>query len=601
MRTICSSLLMALVLTSCATVPRPTDPEYKGAVPIGDNDYVVDVDYCDGSWIMSLTRQLSVIKGPGEHSSLYGMVNNVAEAIVVSEADTVFVASSRAGILRSINQGITFATMPGLDTVGKVRSLGKHANELVAIRVDGTVLRTERRRTWRFVEGVDSVSNVYRIGKWLLLHTMNGRLIAVDEQWALVDTLDKAFPNVQHPSVSADDTQIMAVANKMLYRVTIPRGTLRLDSVPLPADREWRGVSVLGSDVVLLAGRNEVWWGSFEEPLQIRSAVSGNTERRIVSMDLSEIGLVVGFRGTEQSVFLNIKNSNDWEPLLRATGLPVTDVIWTSRSGSDVFVGIRDGAMYRVATARRALLDIASPFNEMNILMVHGSYPNKLVTMYDGRILRLDSCTAEPTLIQTPIPFASGVRVMDASANTWFIHDAVKGLFRSTDEGSNWQNLPIPDTLGYPEVFYGSRNEMYLYASRALWYSSNDGKSWSSVLPKDDTAYAIRRLNDELVSVSFKGWKRIKSGKVVDIITPPVRLEDHRVFVFDIGGDVIAILTESALYVSNDRGVRWGSIAMSRESMFSYVRVSNDRVFAPLIGTGLMMFDVYSDRPDAAP
>ncbi|MBU3740711.1 MAG: hypothetical protein FGM24_00335 [Candidatus Kapabacteria bacterium] len=550
---------------------------------------------------MTQVKQVSEVKGPGMHTSLYGMVNNIVDVSIVSDADTVFVTSARDGVLRSMNQGITFAPMPGLDTLGKARALTRHAGELVAVRENGTVLRTEQRRAWRPVLGIDSIMCAYRVGVWLVLQTTNRKLIAVDERWATADTLDGALPDVKHPSVSSDDTQIMAVANKMLYRVTASDGKFRVDSVPLPSDREWRGVSVLGTDLVLLAGRNEVWWGTFDEPLQVRSAMSGTTDRRIVSMDLSDIGVVVGFRGTDQSVFLNIKNSNGWEPLFRAAGEAVNDVIWTYRSGGQVFAGVRDGGIYRLASDRRALLDVASPFNEINILSVHGTYPNKLVTMYDGRILWIESCRATPALIASPVPFSAGLRVLDASHDGWYIHDPVQGLFRTTDAGTSWTRPRLSDTLGYPEVLYALKNDLYLYASRALWYSSDDGTTWSCVLAKGDTAYAVRRIGGKLVSISFNGWNWIRRGRPLETITPPVRLEDHRVFLFEVGGNVMAILTESALYVSNDDGKTWGSIAMSRDAMFPYMHVAGDRVFTLLPGTGLMMFDVYSDRPDDTP
>lgn len=590
--------LTALILfCSCSSVKRPTDPEYHGAVPIGDNDFVVDMDYSNDEWIMTLTRQISAVKGAGEHTPLYRLVNNVTDAAVCIEADTVFVASPKEGILRSINQGITFEVLSGLDTLGKTKALLLHANELVALRSNGQVVHTLGRKSWKSLKGVNDILSLARVGNHVLLLRDSGDLLVLDPKFN-VNSLDGIeIPTNTRPFVSSDDTTAILLAGKMLYRARQTPAGIHVDSTTLPADREWRAVSVLGLNIALLAGRNEVWWGTFEEPMQIQSEVTGDNNKRIVGIELTEIGVVAGFRGTEHSVFLNIKNSNDWEGLFRITGQPVNDVIWMSRTGGTVVIGTREGGLYRVESTRRGLMDLGSPVNEMNILSVHGTYPNKLVTMYDGRILQIQHGRAEPLLIKTPLPHANGLHVMDAGSKAWYVEDPTTGLYASTDQGSSWNKVAVPDSIGYLEMFYGMSDHIYAFGTKRLWYSSNAGASWRTVFDAVDSVYASRRIGTELIVYTASGWRFVRNGRVVGEMSAPARAEDSRVFIFDASESVIAILTDSFLYVSNDRGKTWGSLKMSRESMFPYVRISNDRVFSPLPGMGLMMFDVYSDRP----
>lgn len=590
------SLIVAFVLLGCGTVKRPTEPEYQGAVPIGDYDVVVNMDYCDDAWIMTLVKQVSRVTGPGQHTSIYGMVNNVVDAAMIRDGDTLFAASPREGVLRSINQGITFAPMPGLDTVGKVRTMIPFAGEFVSLRQKGTLLRSVLRRDWTPLDTTSNAVEILRAGRMLVVVCNDGRLLVVDEQWKVSEYPVTVQPLVQAGAVSWDDSQAMILGGKTLYRVTQQGQGIRVDSMPLPTDREWRAVSVLADDIALLAGKNEVWWGSFDEPLQLRSMLEGENDKRIVSMELSDIGLIVGFRGTEQSVFVNIRNANSWEPLFRPSGQAVNDVLWISRSNGSVVLATRDGGMYLLASDRRMLLDIASPVNELTILGAHGSYPNKLITMYDGRVLHASTCSQQPALIKPPVPFAQGLRVLDASEDRWFVHDANQGLFASRDAGATWEHVNLPDSMGYLEMLVHVGKDIYAYGMRRMLHSSTDGRSWAAVFPSDDTVYTARRFGDELLVISHKGWSFVRNGKVNDRITPPAQIEDSRVFVFDVNNDIIALLTESTLYVSNDRGKRWGTLNMARESMFPYVRIANDRVFAPLPGTGLMMFDVYSDR-----
>lgn len=594
-------VLSALVmLCSCSSVHRPTDPEYQGAVPIGDNDYVVDMDFDSDEWVMTLTRQISSIRGAGEHTPHYRMVNNVADAAVCAVDDTLFVSSPKEGILRSINQGITFEVVPDLDSLGKATVLLRHGNEFVALRANKQVVHSVSRKAWKPLAELQAVQATGRVGTNILFVSDSGVMHILDPSFTLRRIDGIILPSSSRPVLSSDDTSTIVLAGSMLYRARETPSGIRVDSTPLPSDRDWRAVSVLGENIVLLAGRNEVWWGTFEEPLQVQSEVTGDKNKRIVGIELTSIGLVAGFRGTEHSVFLNIKNSNDWEGLYRIDGRPVNDVLWLSRSGGTVVIGTREGGIYRVATNRRALLDVGSPTNEMNILSVHGTYPNKLVTMYDGRILRISNSKAEPTLIGTPVPHTNGLHAADAGTEAWFVNDPTSGLHRTNDQGKQWSKVSIPDSIGYLEMLYGVNGDIYAFGSRRLWYSSNTGRSWRTIFEPRDTVYALRRMGDELIVYTIEGWRFVRAGVVTGEMTAPVELKDSRVSVFDASESVIAILTEEALYVSNDRGKSWGSLKMSRESMFPYVRVSNDRVFSPLPGMGLMMFDVYSDRPQPA-
>lgn len=590
-----------IVICSCSSVHRPTDPEYQGAVPIGDNDFVVDMDYSNDEWIMTLTRQISSVNGPGQHTPIYRLVNNVADAVVCTVDDTMFVTSPKEGVLRSNNQGITFFVMPGLDSLGRAKELALHGNELVALRSNGQVLRTMNRRTWQPMQQLPGIQTLGRVGRSTILLSDTGDVFVMDHSFNVRLLEGVAIPPSSRPLLSTDDTTVVILAGKTLYRARETSSGIRVDSTTLPSDREWRAVSVLGENIALLAGRNEVWWGTFDEPLQVQSQAAGDNNKRIVGIALTDIGVVAGFRGTDHSVFLNIKNSNEWSGLFRVSGQPVNDVLWLSRSGGSVAIGTREGGLYTVSANRRALLDVGSPINEMNILTSHGTYPNKLVTMYDGRILQITDSRAEPTLIGTPVPHTNGLHVADAGTEAWFVNDPTTGVHRSNDQGKQWSKVAIPDSIGYLELLYGVNGDIYAFGSRRLWYSSNTGTTWRTIFEPADTVYAMRRMGDELIVYTIEGWKFVRAGVVTGEMTAPVQLKDSRVFIFDASESVIAILTEAALYVSNDRGKTWGSLKMSRESMFPYVRVSNDRVFSPLPGMGLMMFDVYSNRPQPQP
>lgn len=595
------ALGLLVVICSCSTVQRPTDPEYQGAVPIGDNDYVVDMDFDNDEWVMTLTRQVSSVKGAGEHTPHYRMVNNVTDAAVCAVDDTLFVSSPKEGILRSINQGITFEVVSDLDSLGKATVLLRHGNEFVALRANKQVVHTVNRKAWKPLAGLQAVQATGRVGTNILFVSDSGVMHILDASFTLRRIDGIILPSSSRPVLSTDETISVVLAGSMLYRVRETASDFRVDSTPLPSDRDWRAVSVLGENIVLLAGRNEVWWGTFEEPMQVQSEVTGDKNKRIVGIELTNIGLVAGFRGTEHSVFMNIKNSNDWEGLYRIDGRPVNDVLWLSRSSGTVVIGTREGGMYRVATNRRALLDVGSPANEMNILSVHGTYPDKLVTMYDGRILRISKSKAEPTLISTPVQHTNSMQVLDAGPSAWYVQDPTTGLYTSSDRGTSWTRMSVTDSIGYLEVLYGMDDHHYAFGSRRLWYSQNNGSSWNAVFEPSDTVYTAQRIGEELLVYTAGGWRFVRNGRVTGEMSAPVRAEDSRVFIFDASESVIAILTESYLYVSNDRGKSWGSLKMSRESMFPYVRVSNDRVFSPLPGMGLMMFDVYSDRPQPAP
>lgn len=591
------AITLVSVLYSCSGVRRQTEPEYQGAVPIGDNDFVVDMDFSNDEWIMTLTRQISSVKGPGQHTSIYRLVNNVADAVVCTVEDTMFVTSPKEGVLQSNNQGITFFVMPGLDSLGRAKELAVHGNELVALRTNGQVLRTTNRKAWQPVQGLRGIQTFGRVGRNVILLSDTGDVFTMDGAFNVRLLEGVAIPTSVRPVLSTDDATAIILAGKTLYRARETSSGIRIDSTPLPTDREWRAVSVLGENIALLAGRNEVWWGTFEEPLQVQSQAAGDNNKRMVGIALTDIGVVAGFRGTEHSVFLNIKNSNEWSGLFRISGQPVNDVLWMSRSGGSVVIGTREGGLYAVSATRRGLLDVGSPVNEMNILSVHGTYPNKLVTMYDGRILRITESKAEPVLIKTPVPHTSGLHVLDGQKDAWYVNDPTTGVHKSEDQGLHWNNVAMPDSIGYLEVLYGMNDDLYAYGSRRLWYSSDVGASWKPVFNPSDTVYAARRMGAELIVYTIEGWKFVRDGDVSGTMSAPVELKDSRVFIFDASESVIAILTESYLYVSNDHGKTWGSLKMSRESMFPYLRVSNDRVFSPLPGMGLMMFDVYSDRP----
>jgi hypothetical protein len=590
-----SLISLSAIGVGCASSLRIPEPEYHGTIQVMNQEFPVNVDTCGDAWLMVTTQNLYNVVGHGIPSPLYRGVQNVPDALIARRGDTVYATSAKEGILMSDNAGRTFRVLPGTEGIGKMRSVTSLGSEIVTVDQRGTMKITERRSAWREIRGVANALAVFELG---------GRLLAINEAgvvfdgdgsgtWSPVATI--ITPTSENFDWSVYQDTAMIVSEASLYRITASGTSLRIDSARLPQGG-WRQISCYRNDVTLMRGRNEIWWGTFEEPLQVRIPMEGQFDQRVVSMELSSIGLVAGQRGTDHSLWLFIKNATTWEPLRTPDGLPVTEVLWVQRADTSIHIGTREGGLYTLDDQRFAVQKIAGNGPLMNIVRHVGSGSRSAITLIDGTILRLDQCGGSPRPINPPIPFRNGLQAM-CWQDRLYVHDAVDGLFASADDTKTWERIALPKEISNLEGVFEDDGRIYAYAHMGLWTTSNDGASWTRAVAASDTVFAVRSSGRDLLIFTTNGWSFVDDGEVTEQLSLPTDVRGSRSLNYEVAGDIVAVFTEKILYVSNDRGERWVEYAIAKESPFTEVRIVNDRMFGFVPQTGMLMFDVYSDRP----
>lgn len=594
-----SAIVVAVLAAACATTTRPPLPEYQGTVQVMNQEFPVNVDTCGNDWLLVTTENLYKVIGHGTPLPLYRGVNNVPDAMIARHGDTVYATSAKEGVLRSDNGGRTFVVMPNTTGVGKPRTICHHAGRIIIADQQGKMRSVGRAGTWAERSDIDSVLAVFDLQGNIIVVQEHGsvRSAVGDEPWKPL--LHIATPTSETFDWSVFRSTAVMVSDRTLYRIRVVGNALRVDSTQLP-ETGWRQVSCYGEDIVLMRGRNEIWWGTFDEPLAARVPMEGRFDQRVVNLELSSIGLVAGQRGTEHSLWWFIKNATTWEPLRTPDGLPVTEVLWLQRADTSLHIGTREGGFYTLDDRRLAVQKMAGNGPLMNILRHVGSGERSAISLIDGTILQVDQCGASPQPIDPPIPFRNGLQAM-GWFERFFVHDAVDGLFARNDNADEWKRIPLPSEMQNLEAIYEINGRIYAYALMGLWSTIDDGRTWSRSIDASDTVYAVRNSGRDLLIFSTTGWYWVDDGKVRGELQLPTDVRGSRSLNYETAGDVVAVFTEKLLYVSNDRGSRWTTFEIAKESPFTEVRIVNDRIFGFVPQTGLLMFDVYDDRAPRTP
>lgn len=594
-----SAIASALMVAACSTTQRPPQPEYHGTVQVMNQEFAVNVDACDNGWLLITTENLYKVTGHGIPTPLYRGVNNVPDALIARRGDTVIATSAKEGLLRSENGGRTFRTVPSSTGLGKPRAITMHRESLIAVDQRGIIRVPSTSTGWTDIPEMDSIISVSTVGESALAIDENGQVHVSSNGRTWTPMLQVAKPTSDSFDWSVFGNVAVLVSDRTLYRIRSVNNALRIDSVSLP-DGGWRQVSCYRDDIVLMRGRNEIWWGTFEEPLAVRIPMEGRFDQRVVNMELSSIGLVAGQRGTDHSLWLFIKNATTWTDMRTPDGQQITDVLWIQRADTSMHVGTRDGGLYTLDDARFAMQKIAGSGALANILRHVGHGARSAITLIDGTILRLDSCGAEPRPITPPIPFRNGLQAMEWGERL-YVHDAVEGLYASQDGKTGWRRIPLPKEVVNLENVYEIDDRIYVYAQLSLWSTSDVGATWQLCTGEKDTVLSIRSSGKDLLILTDKGWYFVEEGTLGSELKLPTDVRESRSLNFEINGDVIAVFTEKLLYVSNDRGKEWVTYSIAKESPFTEVRIVHDRIFGFVPQTGLLMFDVYDDRPPVTP
>lgn len=105
--------------------------------------------------------------------------------------------------------------------------------------------------------------------------------------------------------------------------------------------------------------------------------------------------------------------------------------------------------------------------------------------------LTLSNAVAQPTLSPTHGPVGGTVTWMATQNNTLFAGMWPGGLYRTTDEGLNWEHMKLPgDEYGNVITVFADSQNVFAATWTGLFQSSDGGNTWHKRSPKYVTAVA---------------------------------------------------------------------------------------------------------------
>ncbi len=143
-----------------------------------------------------------------------------------------------------------------------------------------------------------------------------------------------------------------------------------------------------------------------------------------------------------------------------------------------------------------------------------------------------------------------------------------KGVYKSTDNGNNWQHI-LGDSFCVNSI---TIDERYIYAGTAyngIYVSSNDGYNWSRCNNTDKKIlYSVVSHNGNVYSgTKTEGIYHTRNN---DLDFKQIGVNDKRVYAFaEYGNKMFAGVMLDGLYSSTNNGLNWKQSALIGETIFN--------------------------------
>ena len=186
-------------------------------------------------------------------------------------------------------------------------------------------------------------------------------------------------------------------------------------------------------------------------------------------------------------------------------------------------------------------------------------------------LLSINNSFAEKNTQWVKIPFTlrteNPVSLLYSNKGTVFLGTA-RALYKSTDKGKSWSvSFQKTDDNKQINKIYSNNNKIYIATDQGVFVSIDDGQSWFPVSDsnvKDNpriVSIAIDNLNKTMYFLKYKQLFRIRDGSVIweKVDTVPVisseAIVDSNMIMFDKKFNDIEVDQHGKVYLATDNGV----------------------------------------------
>ncbi|PKP45632.1 MAG: hypothetical protein CVT94_17450 [Bacteroidetes bacterium HGW-Bacteroidetes-11] len=281
------------------------------------------------------------------------------------------------------------------------------------------------------------------------------------------------------------------------------------------------------------------------------------------------------FVGTKGGIYKTVNNGINSQ-IISSPGLAV--------SGSEIFVGTQGGGVFRTSDEGTTWEEVNNglPYNEWSLNALYSTttalFAWDRVSVDKGNTWEMASLYCPGTAVGD----WNGPRWIEHN-NAWFAFSANVGVYRSFNQGSNWNLINngiqnISDIL-FHNIFSNGQT-LYLGSSTGLYYSGNNGEQWNSgYFPEFNihsftSASFISNGNVDVIGLKGGGGSR---GIYISTDQGISWIQTHNLLVHKFakkGDDLIASGTN--LEIINGEAVEVSSVFLSQNNGQSWIKISGN-------------------------
>jgi photosystem II stability/assembly factor-like uncharacterized protein len=180
---------------------------------------------------------------------------------------------------------------------------------------------------------------------------------------------------------------------------------------------------------------------------------------------------------------------------------------------------------------------------------------------------------------------------IDTTDNKIFAGTSGSGVFKSTDKGQTW--VAFNNGLGGNEVYHlaiDATNLLYAALSNAgLYRSSVDSDNWENISPRDTVTWTVAFNSSEHIFTGTSGglYRSTDNGInwefLNNFLTDSIALS----LAINSRDEIFAGANKGGVFYSTDNGNSWSQTVLAIGTILSLALNSDDYVFAGTLGSGV--------------
>jgi hypothetical protein len=183
---------------------------------------------------------------------------------------------------------------------------------------------------------------------------------------------------------------------------------------------------------------------------------------------------------------------------------------------------------------------------------------------------------------------------LTANSNTIFAAALYNGIYKSTNNGTNWSSCLSVSASGYTLAANGNNIFAATYTNNIVYYSSNNGTNWIPTSLNDRTVISLAVKGDTVYAGAGTYGVYVSTNNGAN--WTQTSLNNQTVPSLAVKGDtVFAGTTTSGVYISTNSGTNWTQTSLNNQYIIS-LAISGNNIFAGRSGVGVLSIYLSTDN-----